>query len=124
VFLKVASKDVDSWATDFASVASPKILPPITVAAGLRDQQVEQRVAVAGVAAGETRFDDFAIEHSAHRLHGAEDVFEVDVAVRKEHRLPGPSLYGRVDRALTAGDGRQAVDLLRVPMLFCLYCYR
>src|SRR5262249_40240187 len=74
VALEVAAQELQAAAADLAPVVGPDPLPPISVAARLGHEEVEERVAVAVLARRDAGARHRFAEQRAQLLHVAQDV--------------------------------------------------
>ena len=64
--------DITDALGELGAVVSPDSLAPVAVAAGLRGQQVEQRVTVPGIVAADALGEDPLVKQGTGPLHGHE----------------------------------------------------
>ncbi len=64
--------DITDAPGELGAIVSPDSLAPVAVAAGLRGQQVEQRVAVPGIVAADALGEDPLVKQGTGPLHGHE----------------------------------------------------
>ena len=101
--------DITDAPGELGAPVSPDSLAPVAVAAGLRGQQVEQRVAVPGIVAADALGEDPLVKQGTGPLHGHEH----RVVAPDPGEVVGPAAPFHVEAPVL---GPQLLDYLSQPV--------